>query len=184
MVMSHQTSNGSNSPNVIGDGNRVNIIDFSALSQRSAREVTSISKLIGVICKEANALSKGKNTSHDSLKDPSLKIEVRFSDYKKEIKSRYSRKHELYGDVYEVIIEEIDLTDTSLSEIGQYLEDISQRFLREESNDPIKALDRLILHFERELKQIYNDEEFSLAAIEYYLLKQLINCNVFPNPLK
>jgi hypothetical protein len=60
-----------------------------------------------------------------------------------------------------------------------YLQDISIQKLDEASSNPVKALELLVDYFGEKLSQC--GKKYDKAAIKFYLVNELIKCNVFPN---
>lgn len=60
-----------------------------------------------------------------------------------------------------------------------YLQDVSMRILKEEKNDPISALNKLVEYFEEKLS--INGKKYDRMAIKFYLVQEMIKCRVFPN---
>lgn len=64
--------------------------------------------------------------------------------------------------------------------IGLYLKEISDKYLTNSNNNPKEAIETLIELFENEISSI--NTNYDSLAIKFYLLDELIQCNVFPNP--
>lgn len=62
-----------------------------------------------------------------------------------------------------------------------YLKDISDNYLTQFDNNPKKAINALTEFFENEISSI--NSSYDRQAIKFYLLDELIQCNVFPNPI-
>ena len=60
-----------------------------------------------------------------------------------------------------------------------FLQDISVQYLNEENNDPVKALQNLVSYFEKKISN--HGKKYDLKAIEFFLVDQIIKCNIFPN---
>lgn len=63
--------------------------------------------------------------------------------------------------------------------ISDFLKDESDIILTKENNNPKLALHSLVELFYEKLSS--NGVKFDKQAIKFYLLDELINCNVFPN---
>lgn len=63
--------------------------------------------------------------------------------------------------------------------IRMYLQDLSIKYLEEAQDDPMEALNKLVNFFEIKLGK--NGKKYDKAAIKFYLINELIKCNVFPN---
>lgn len=66
--------------------------------------------------------------------------------------------------------------------IGLYLKELSNKYLTDFKNNPIEAIQALIELFENEISSI--NTIYDILAIKFYILDELIQCNVFPNPKK
>ena len=85
----------------------------------------------------------------------------------------------IYADAIEEVKKSL-ISDQVQELITQiFLQDISMKYLDKYNNDPLKALDGLVNYFEEKLSKNY--KKYDRAAIKFYLVNELINCNVFPN---
>ena len=66
-----------------------------------------------------------------------------------------------------------------IGKIVGFLKQISLRFLSENDNNPMLALNKLTDYFETALKQ--STKHYDHNAIRYYLIAEIPRCNVFPN---
>ena len=64
--------------------------------------------------------------------------------------------------------------------ISAYLKKISRRKLIEYDGDLMLAYDSLVNMLEDKLKN-YSNINFDKNAIEYFIIKNIVDCNVFPN---
>ena len=60
-----------------------------------------------------------------------------------------------------------------------YLQDLSVGYLDDANDDPIEALNNMVSFFYAKLRR--NGKKYDLAAIRFYLINEMIKCNVFPN---
>ena len=60
-----------------------------------------------------------------------------------------------------------------------FLQEMSIKFLDETGDDPVAALDRMVEYFDDKLSA--NGKEYDKAAIRFYLINEMIKCNLFPN---
>lgn len=139
-----------------------------------ASEVDTIIDLIEYITK-----NRGKKGKRNTIVDPEYKINKRFKEFAERLKSNYLTLYPLYGESLNMIytIHEIDEAQDLITVM--YLQDISIKKLDEASNNPVIALEKLVDYFEEKLSQ--NGKKYDKAAIKFYLLNELIKCNVFPN---
>lgn len=183
MADANQNTTGNDSPAIAGDNNRVNSPDFNFFRKANpAIEVRSIMQLIMLLTIQADKAAKeGKLESIDTEKDIDKKINERFSAYKDKIKEEWIQLHPLFGEYYTDALNETGLTEQRSEMIAALLRRMSNEYLDKSSNNPTEALNLLTDELATELA---NAEKaiYSQGAIRYYLLKQLIACNIFPDP--
>lgn len=138
-----------------------------------ANEVETIIKLIEYIsdykCKEIE--------KKETFIDPTYKIEKRFKTHGIYIKKRYSILYPIYNESLNIANGNLDIAQAVISEL--FLQNISIKLLEEEENNPVKALEKLVSEFEKKIST--QGKKYDKTAIEYYLVHQIIQCNVFPN---
>lgn len=151
-------------------------LDKNVLTERrktECSEVETIMSLIEYLSKDDN-----RNLSYENDNvDPEFKIYKRFSQHSEFITTQYK---ELLS-VYQVpLIEASKSIDSVTSlKISNYLKDESDLILTKENNNPKLALHSLVELFYGKLSS--NGVKFDKQAIKFYLLDELIKCNVFPN---
>ena len=111
--------------------------------------------------------------------DPQRKIENRFSDHAVFLKDLFKRLYTEYGKVMSDVFESEQLDQVQLRRLGIYLRDHSDRVLTENSGDAKKALDVLVHDYGERLSSY--GAKFNSTAISFFLVSELIKCNVFPN---
>ena len=111
--------------------------------------------------------------------DPEFKIETRFKEYAPFLKRLYSDLYIDYGYALSLVEENAETSAVKLRKIGLYLKDVSNKYLISSNNDPQAALDNLCEFFADFF--VKENLEYDEMAIKFYLIHQLINCNVFPN---
>ncbi len=139
-----------------------------------ASEVDTIIDLIEYITK-----NREKKEKRDTVVDPEYKIEKRFKEFADRLKSNYMTLYTLYGEALNMVYTTLEIDEAQDLITVMYLQDISIKKLDEASNDPVKALEILVEYFEEKLSQ--NGKKYDKAAIKFYLVNELIKCNVFPN---
>ncbi|MNG27052.1 hypothetical protein D3C84_1121210 [compost metagenome] len=72
-----------------------------------------------------------------------------------------------------------DIGQVKLRRAGTHLRGFSDKVLTACDGNPRVALDKLVLHFADILGKTQVDYEHDAA--EFYIIDQLIQCNVFPN---
>lgn len=84
-----------------------------------------------------------------------------------------------YGAVLDSVEQESDIGQVKIRRIAQHLRFFSDRVLTECNGNPKVALDKLINSFVETLNS--NGFEADTGAAQFYIVKQLVKCNVFPN---
>jgi len=157
------------------------IVDFlekeieNKIKKINSNEVETIIRLIEFLSDENNLVleeEKGENI------DPERKIRKRFSDYSVNLENWYKDLLADYSESLRVAKETVGIDGVKARIIRSFLKDISDRFLLQVDNNPRIALDNLIDFFEQKIINCHR------VAIKFYLLDELINCNVFPNPIE
>ncbi|WLE96525.1 MAG: SMEK domain-containing protein [Candidatus Electrothrix communis] len=111
--------------------------------------------------------------------DPNNKIHKRFSDHAEHLTNRYYDLYIEYGKVLTTINEESDIGSQALRRAGTYLKGYSDDVLTKCGGNPREALQRLVDAFKSHLSNL--GFSFDSCAAEFYIVDQLIKCNVFPN---
>jgi len=133
-------------------------------------------RLIEVLSSAEEGLSAGDNREDP---DPERKIRDRFAEHAEFLERQYVELHEIYGRALAEVDKYSDLGHIRVRKLQIYLMNWSDRILTECGGDPKTALETLT---ERVLRMMGTSEApFDDGAIRYYLIGQLIACNVFPN---
>lgn len=111
--------------------------------------------------------------------DPENKILNRFSEHSAFLSTRYYELYIEYGKILAAINEENDLGSQALRRAGTYLKGYSDEVLNSCEGNPKDALAMLVKNFKNHLSN--NGFSFDACAAEFYIVDQLIKCNVFPN---
>lgn len=153
-----------------------NFLDKNVLTERRKTECSEVETIMALI----EHLSKDENRklsdSYDNV-DPEFKIYQRFSEHSDFITTQYK---ELLS-VYQIPLFEASKSIDSVTslKVSNYLKDESDITLSKENNNPKLALYSLVEQFYQKLSS--NGLKFDKQAIKFYLLDELIKCNVFPN---
>ena len=139
-----------------------------------ASEVDTIIDLIEYITK-----NREKKEKRNTIVDPEYKIDNRFKEFAERLKSNYLTLYTLYGEALNMVYTTLEIDEAQDLITVMYLQDISIQKLDEASNNPVNALEKLVDYFEEKLSQ--NGKKYDKAAIKFYLVNELIKCNVFPN---
>lgn len=148
---------------------------YLARMESKPNEVKTFMNLIDFLSNENNH----KPFKNEDAPDPDYKIERRFKEYAPYLKNIYTDLYIDYAHALLLTEENVEISSVKIRKIGIYLKDISNKYLRSNDNNPENALDNLCDYF----KNLFIAENlaFDEMAIKFYLLHQLIKCNVFPN---
>ena len=142
---------------------------------RHSTEVDTLIRLVEVLSNAEEALSVGDNREDP---DPERKM-ARFADHAKFLERQYVDLHEIYGRTLAEVDKYTDLSHMRVRKLQLYLMTWSDRVLNECGGNPKDALEVLCNKTSRMIET--SDVIFDNGAIRYYLIYQLIACNVFPN---
>ena len=145
------------------------------LTRSEATEVETIMDLIEFIT--SNRLTEYKRLK--TVVDPEYKINNRFKKFANRLTGQYTELLGIYGTAL-VQIESIRGIDEGEEIIiRMYLQDLSIKYLEEAQDNPMEAFNKLVNFFEIKLGK--KGKKYDKAAIKFYLINELIKCNVFPN---
>jgi len=143
---------------------------------RQSNEVRTLMRLIEVLSASEEGVQAGDNREDP---DPEGKIRDRFADHAEFLQQEYVKLFEIYGRVLREVEAHTDLGHVRVRKLQVYLWNWSDRVLREFKGDPQAALQALC---DRIMGMMGTGEaDFDEGAVRYYLINQLIACNVFPN---
>lgn len=151
-------------------------LDKNVLTERRKTECSEVETIMELI----NYLSFNKNrviVDKAVNVDPKNKIENRFSEHSAYLKQQYSELYAKYNGALVEATSKIDGVEAEI--ISDFLRDESDIILTKENNNPKLALHSLVELFYGKLSS--NGVKFDKQAIKFYLLDELIKCNVFPN---
>jgi hypothetical protein len=150
--------------------------ELRSAERRESNEVSTLIRLIEVLSAAEEGLSLGDNREDP---DPEGKIRDRFVEHAEFLERLYVDLHEIYGRTLADVNRYSDLSHVRVRKLQVYLMRWSDQILNECRGNPKVALDVLI---EKVLEMMgATDVGFDDGAIRYYLIGQLIACNVFPN---
>jgi hypothetical protein len=156
--------------------NIADFLDNYVLTERKKTECSEVETIMELI----NYLSLNKNRviiDKAVNVDPKNKIENRFSEHSDYLKKQYSELCAKYNGALVEATSKIDGVEAEI--ISDFLKDESDVILTKENNNPKLALHSLVELFYNKLSS--NGVKFDKQAIKFYLLEELIKCNVFPN---
>lgn len=111
--------------------------------------------------------------------DPNGKIYQRFSNHSVFLTDTYIELYKIYGPNLEIVKEVTDMGTVQVGKKSLYLKTYSDKVLTECEGNPQAALDRLTQEFAIVVGQ--KGIEYDETAITFFLVDELIRCNVFPN---
>ncbi|OYX62754.1 MAG: hypothetical protein B7Y89_07655 [Novosphingobium sp. 32-60-15] len=143
---------------------------------RQSNEVRTLMRLIEVLSASEDGIHAGDNREDP---DPEGKIRDRFANHADFLQQEYVKLFEIYGLALKEVEVHTDLGHVRVRKLQVYLWNWSDRVLREFKGDPEVALQALC---DRIMGMMGTGEaDFDEGAVRYYLINQLIACNVFPN---
>ncbi len=129
-------------------------------------------------------LSRDENTQNEEDKpseiDPKRKFH-RFEEHKQILETDYTEMLAIYNNALNIAKENVGLDGVRAKKISIFLKNKSDLVLNECHNNPRTAIEKLVEFFEQKLSN--QGFVFDIPAIRFYLLDELIVCNVFPNPV-
>lgn len=152
-------------------------LDNEILEERSKTESSEVETIMSLI----DFLSKDENrqlTDRLDNVDPSFKINNRFADHSSYLTGQYGSLYSVYNSALIKANEKMDGVMAII--ISSYLKDESDLLLNRNNNNPKEALAEMVEYFYNKLSTNGFDK-FDKQAIRYYLLDEMIKCNVFPN---
>lgn len=168
--------------NIIKDSGRERIIEISKFlnseidlerPKTESNEIETIMSLLEYLSDDNNY----KEFDGNYICDPEQKINGRFKDYADDFKEEFTDLFATYCNSITESKSTFGLDGVRAKKISNFLKMISNRFLREANDAPIEALDKLTDYFENKLNS--NGIKVDIGAIRYYLLDELIGCNIF-----
>lgn len=143
--------------------------------QKLANEVLTILNIIEYISNEAH---EGAGNGFIESPDPEKKIFKRFQEHSVFLIDMYTSGYIEYGAVLEAVDRETDFGQVKLRRAANHLKDYSDSILTECGGDPQLALQKIISSFKELLGD--NGYTFDAGAAQFYVIDQLVNCNIFP----
>ncbi|MFA9440825.1 SMEK domain-containing protein [Uliginosibacterium sp. sgz301328] len=109
---------------------------------------------------------------------PADKIYNRFANHSDFLVNMYNTGYIEYGAVLEAVKKESDFGQVKLRRAANYLKKYSDAMLTKCGGDPKTALDQIIVDLSGFLGN--NGYTFDEGAAEFYVIEQLMKCNIFP----
>ena len=145
-------------------------------TEKLPRNVETILRLIELISDEEHPAT-GEGFLDEPF--PYEKINKRFADHAEFLKEEFLTLYQDYGAVLDSVEQESDIGQVKIRRVAQHLRVYSDKVLTECDGDPQKALSQLIDSFVGMLNE--HGFEADSGAAQFYIVKHLIKCNVFPN---
>lgn len=146
--------------------------------KKEIREANEVETIIDLI--ECLSQTRAKSiTRYEVIIDPEYKINQRFKEFSNNLKERYKTLYLIYNSALNTVCQTLGIDEGTIIISRLFLQDTSVKFLTEEKNDPLKALEKLVNYFEEKL--VTHQKKYDQKAIEFFLIDQIIKCNVFPN---
>lgn len=146
------------------------------VQQSLPNEVLTVLGIIEFISDETHA---DVGTGYLEEPDPEKKIYKRFHDYADFLVEMYNSGYIEYGAVLEAVKREADFGQVKLRRAASYLREYSDAVLTACGGDPKEALNEIIERFKSLLGG--NGYTFDDGAAKFYVIEQLVKCNIFPN---
>lgn len=138
-----------------------------------------VKTILGIIEMLSNEKHPEAGTGFLEEPNPENKILNRFAEHSEFLTTRYYELYIEYGKILDAINDENDLGSQALRRAGTYLKGYSDEVLNNYMGNPKEALSALVETFKNHLSN--NGFSFDAGAAEFYIVDQLIKCNVFPN---
>jgi hypothetical protein len=145
---------------------------------REANEVQTLVRLIEVL---SDTEVDGIRTDIRTDPDPDGKINARFADHAVFLKRQFTELHVLYGATLDEVTNQSDLGHGRMRKLQIYLTNWSDSILQKSGNNPKAALETMVSQTIEKMGD--SDSGFDEGAVRFYLIQQLIACNVFPNTM-
>lgn len=145
------------------------------VKKTKSNEVITIIKMIEFLSDDKNY----KEINLIEIVDPDKK-RLRFVEHFDFLMAKYSDLYPIYAGTLKEVKKISDIDSVRVKKINVYLRDLSDTYLAKYNNNPKDALYELVNYFEEEISS--SNTDYDILAIRFYLLDELINCNVFPNP--
>jgi hypothetical protein len=142
---------------------------------KESNEVDTIMKLIEYLSANSDV-----DDSTEKEPNPEDKFFFRFANYADYLTRIFKESSYIYMMPLKTAEKEIGLDTVKILKIQLYLKRVSNRYLNEKNGNPQEAIDAMVIFFSSKLSEANFD--FDEGAAEFYLIYEMIQCNVFPNP--
>lgn len=152
---------------------------FDTPSQKAPKEVTTILEMIKILSTDEHPQS---GNGFQEEPDPNGKINKRFSAYAEYLMEIYVPLMAAYAGILNEINNSSDSGIININKLSAYLKRASNSALDECNGNSVDALNKLTDYYASRLRS--NGVDYDDSAIQYYLIDNMIRCNVFPNKVK
>ncbi|PCJ17843.1 MAG: hypothetical protein COB02_12300 [Candidatus Cloacimonadota bacterium] len=146
-------------------------------NERISKEVHTITAIIDYLSNYEADFDNDANYLESP--DPDRKINHRFKEYSNYLTTRYLDLVEIYGYIYKQILNESDIRPIQLKKVASFLKSHTDFVLNRFNGNPKEALNSLVNQCVSDITN--HNFEYDKTAIEYFLIEEIIKCNVFPN---
>ncbi|NTV41097.1 MAG: hypothetical protein HGA61_02380 [Candidatus Moranbacteria bacterium] len=157
----------------LSENDQQRIFNISNINS-NATEVETVMDLICYVSDNAEFIDEG---FENTMPDPDKKLE-RFISYCVQIKSEIVNSA-MYASAQKEAEQAIGPDKIMVAKKVAFLKETSRRFLRENNDDPMTALDKMADYLENKLES--SGKKYAHSAIRYYLIGEIPKCNIFPN---
>ncbi|MDR6493177.1 hypothetical protein J2797_003073 [Paraburkholderia terricola] len=158
------------------------IADFLDVELHSAVQEEAIPKEVQTVLALIEILSDDEHPAAGNgfieKPDPEGKIYKRFSSQSIFLTEKYVEHYAIYGEILRGVSQQSDLGPVKIRKIASYLRSYSDRVLTANHGDPVVSLEIMTEYFTGILAN--KGIEYDSSAVEFFLVDQLIRCNVFP----
>lgn len=154
------------------------------VSSKKKEATETIAKEVETIIDLIEFLSANVTNIDDPIEepDPEKKIYKRFSAHTDFLINQIKEYIPMYANARKEAVDKIGLDALRIKYITLYLKAKSDSMLTEANGNPEVALNNLVGFFEEQLSK--TGKKYDYNAIRYFLIQEIINCNVFPNEYK
>lgn len=152
---------------------------FLPVQQSLPNEVLTVLGIIEYISDETH---EDAGSGYLEAPDPEKKIYQRFQEHSEFLVGLYNDGYIEYGRVLEAVKNEADFGQVKLRRAASYLKDYSDSVLTACDGDPQTALQKIIENFKLLLGG--NGYSFDAGAAKFYIIDQLVKCNIFPSKVR
>jgi hypothetical protein len=140
------------------------------------KEVQTITSLLDYLSNNEDVIN---TESYLEDPDPECKIFKRFNSHSEFLTETYVDLYKIYNDFLVQVKEFTDISTLQLTKKSAYLKTHSDNVLNQCNGNPKIALDKLTKEYASILEK--KDLDYDESAITFFLVDELIRCNVFPN---